>query len=253
MILRQVCVGLSRSARDKIRYFVALALIIILLSQTFVFAQTGTQSAQQISPTVSIEDKNIKNLKEKIATKVAELREKNNKAVSGFVTAISGLTIKIKDENDVEYDIKLDDALTKYSQIIGTQKKEIKLSDIKKETFVIVTGVANDKIINANIVYVDEMFLVKSGKITQVDSVNFSLKVLSSDKDSYMLDVETTTKQQMINVKTLEAERVGFSKIKEGDTIHFVVKKTGQENPPAGGNTYTAIKILIIPQEYFLK
>ena len=37
--------------------------------------------------------------------------------------------------------------------------------------------------------------------------------------------------------------------IKEGDTIHFVVKKTGTEK----NNTYTAVKILIIPQEYFMK
>lgn len=220
----------------------------LLFIHGFVLAQTGTQSAQQVSPTSIPEDKDIQNLKDKIATKVAELREKNNKAMSGFISTISGLTIKIKDENDVEYDIKLDDALTKYYQIVGAQKKEIKLSDIKKGMFIIVTGIANDKIINANIVYVDEMFLVKLGKITQVDSAGFSLKVLSSDKDSYTLDIETTTRQQMINVKTLEVERAGFSKIKEGDTIHFVVKKTGDEK-----NTYSPTKILIIPQEYFLK
>lgn len=240
---------MTKSDLVKIFYILLFIFIFGRLTSNPIFGQTGTQSAQQISPTRVFEDKDIQNLKEKIATKVAELREKNNKAVSGFVTTISGLTIKIKDENDVEYDIKLDDALTKYYQIIGTQKKEVKLTDIKKGIFVIVTGIANDKVINANIVYVDEMFLVKSGKITGVDSANFSLKVLSSDKDTYTLNVETTTKQQMINVKTLEAERSGFSKIKEGDTIHFVVKKNGQEKD----NTYTAIKILIIPQEYFMK
>jgi len=149
----------------------------------------------------------------------------------------------------VEYQIKLDDTLTKYYQIVGNNAKEIKVSDIKKDAFIITTGVENDKVITANIVYVDEMFLVKSGKITEVDKENYSLKVLSSDKDIYTLEIETTTKQQMINVKTLVAETSGFSKIKEGDTVHFVAKKTGPEK----NNTYTATKILIIPQEYFIK
>ncbi len=232
------------------RGIMTLLLTLFLSIQSITFAQTGTMAP---SPTLTLDEKNIQNLKEKIATKVAELREKNNKAVSGFVTSTSDLSIKIKDENDVGYEIKLDDALTKYYQVAGTLLKEKKLEDIEKNMFVIATGVASDTIINSNIVYVDEMFLVKFGKVTEVDVNNFSLKVLSSDKDTYTLEIETSTKQQMINVKTLEIERVGFSKIKEGDTIHFVVKKTGEESPPAGGNTYSPTKILIIPQEYFMK
>lgn len=242
---------MTKSDLAKMLYILLFILAFGRLTSNPIFGQqeTGTQSAQQISPTQSIEDKEIQNLKEKIATKVAELREKNNKAVSGFVTNISGLTITIKDESNVDFEIKLDDALTKYYQVAGTQLKEIKLSDIKKGIFLIITGVASDKTITANTVYVDEMFLIKSGKITEVDSSNFALKVLSSDKDIYTLEIETTTKQQMINVKTLEVERAGFSKIKEGDAIHFVVKKTGIEKE----NTYSAIKFLIIPQEYFMK
>jgi hypothetical protein len=230
----------------KLGLIVIMTVLIGRLWLSAVLAQTGTITP---SPTLTIDEKNIQNLKEKIATKVAELREKNNKAVSGFVTQIGDQSLKIKDEKDTEYEIKLDDALTKYYQVSGTQLKEIKLSDIKKGLFVIVTGVANDNVINANILYIDEMFLVKSGKITEVDKDNFSLKLLSSDKDAYTLEIETTTRQQMVNVKTLVAEPTGFSKIKEGDTIQFVVKKTGEEK----NNTYSPTKILIIPQEFFMK
>jgi hypothetical protein len=45
-------------------------------------------------------------------------------------------------------------------------------------------------------------------------------------------------------------EKSGFSKIKEGDTVHFVVKKTGEEKEL---NRYSAQKILVIPQEFFIK
>lgn len=210
------------------------------LTSNVTFAQTKS---------ATLDEKAIQDFKEKVATKVAELQAENNKAVSGFVTQVSGSTLTIKDENDAEYEIKPDESIAKYYQVVGSQRKEIQLSDIKKGSFIIVMGVANDKVINANSIYVDEMFLVKSGKITVVDSSNFALKVLSSDKDTYTLEIETSTKQQMINVKTFEEEKIGFSKIKEGDTVHFVVKKTGTEKD----NTYTAIKILIIPQEYFMK
>lgn len=234
--------------KKKIFSVIILLLTGIVILSSNIFAQTITPVATD-SSLITPDKKNIEKLKEKIATKVAELREKNNKAISGFVIDTGDQGIKIKDEKETEYEIKSDEILTKYYQISGTQLKEIKLSEIKKGFFVIATGVVNDNVINANIVYVDEMFLVKSGKITEVNKENYSLKVVTADKDVYILDIETTTKQQMINIKTLEFERTGFSKIKEGDTVHFVVKKTGEEK----NNTYKAVKILIIPQEYFVK
>jgi len=70
-----------------------------------------------------------------------------------------------------------------------------------------------------------------------------------ADKTVYTLSIETSTKQQIVNIKTLETERIGFSKIKEGDSIHFVVKVNGDEK----NNEYSTEKILIVPQEYFMK
>ncbi|EKE14390.1 MAG: hypothetical protein ACD_12C00530G0001 [uncultured bacterium] len=106
-----------------------------------------------------------------------------------------------------------------------------------------------DNIITANVVLIDENFLVDSGKITEINKESYNIKVLTSDKNTYSLDIETGTKQYMVNIKTLLRETIGFSKLKEGDTVHFVVKKTGKEK----NNNYSAVKILIIPQEYFIK
>ncbi len=39
------------------------------------------------------------------------------------------------------------------------------------------------------------------------------------------------------------------SKIKEGDTIHYVLKKTGKERE---ANRYSALRVMVIPQEYFI-
>ncbi len=234
-----------------IQYCFIVSLLYCLVTSSFVAAQTKTLTPSisvSVSPTVASVDKDIQNLKEKIANKVSEIRKQNNKAVSGFVVSNDGNTMKINN-NGEENQVKFDNTLTKYFKILGTQKKEIKADDIKKNDYAIVSGVVADNIINANVVLIDENFLVDSGKIIEINKDSYNIKVLTSDKNTYSLDIETYTKQFIVNIKTLDLERVGFSKIKEGDTVHFVVKKTGEEK----NNNYSAIKILIIPQEYFIK
>jgi hypothetical protein len=199
------------------------------------------------SPTIVV-DKDIQQLKDKIANKVSEIRKENNKAISGFVLKIDGNTMKLNNTENVNQ-VKFDDTLTKVFKVLGTSKKEIKINDITKDDYAIVSGVVADNIITANVVLIDENFLVDSGKITEINKENYNIKVLVSDKNTYSLDIETSTKQYMVNIKTLLKETVGFSKLKEGDIVHFVVKKTGIEKD----NNYSAVKILIIPQEYFIK
>jgi ribosomal protein S17 len=222
----------------------ALALILVLVSPAL--AQTASPSA---SPTGEVEDTAIEKLKEKVANKVTEIRRKNNKALAGTVLSKAGASFKIKTNDDQEYEIKLDDALTKYFRILGTKKQEIKQDDIEVDDYIIVTGVSSDKTITANTVFVDERFLVISGKISQVDKENYTLSIVTTAKEEIDLDIENTTRQSMINIKTHEPEASGFTKIKEGDTIHFVVSRPLNSKE----KNYSAKKVLIIPQEYFLK
>lgn len=234
-----------------IQYCFIVMLLYCLVTSSFVAAQTKTLTPSETassSPTVVV-DKDIQLLKDKIANKVSEIRKQNNKAVSGFVLNIDGNTMKLNNNGEVNQ-VKFDDTLTKVFKVLGTTKKEIKTDDIAKNDYAIVSGVVADNIITANVVLIDENFLVDSGKITEINKDSYNIKVLTSDKNTYSLDIETGTKQYMVNIKTLLKETIGFSKLKEGDTVHFVVKKTG--DPPAGGknNNYSAIKILIIPQEY---
>jgi len=210
-------------------------------------AQTKTATP---SPTSNVEDNDIKALREKIASKVAEQRQKNNKAVSGLVASASAKLIKIKTEDNEEYTVNIDDALTKYYQVVGNSRKEVDFSDIAKGSYVIVEGVINDKQIDANALYLDTQYFLKTGKITEVNKEDYSIKVLTTEKDIYILDVETYTKQLMLNMKSLALETIGFSKIREGDTIQFVVKKPEEEQNP---NRFSAQRFIIIPQEFFMK
>jgi len=222
-----------------------LAYLIILLAlvSSALFATSSVFSQE------ATDESAIDILKEKVADKVEELRQKNNKAISGFVQSNENNVIKIKTNAAEEYQVKLDPDLTKYFQIAGTTKKEIKSENIIADDYIIVTGVVTDKTISANAVFVDENFLVLTGRVSEVDKDNFSITVVTTAKEEITLDIETATKQSIVNIETVEIESTGFSKIKEGDTIHFVVKKT----PEITDNTYTAKKLLLIPQEYFIK
>jgi len=215
-----------------------------LVGNTMAQAPSATASS---SPTIEV-DKDIQQLKDKVANKVSEIRKENNKAVSGFITNIEGSLIKLSNNGEINK-VKIDDTLTKFFKVLGTSKKEIKNSDLSNDDYAIVSGVVTDNIITANVVLIDENFLVDSGKITEINKDNYSIKILTSDKNTYSIDIETSTKQYMINIKTLAKETIGFSKLKEGDTVHFVIKKTGKEK----NNNYPAYKILVIPQEYFIK
>ena len=204
--------------------YLASLLVGNALAQTKTLLPSPEASA---SPTTVV-DRDIQQLKDKIANKVSEIRKKNNKAISGFVLSNDGNKMKINN-NGEENQVKFDDTLTKYFKITGAQKKEIKVDDIKKNDYAIVRGGGGGNIITANVVLIDENFLVDSGKITEINKDNYNVKVLTSDKNTYSLDFETNTKQFMVNIKTLDLERVGFSKVKEGDTVHFVVKKIFSE------------------------
>lgn len=233
--------------------FIIIAGIIVLPVFLSVNGKTSATDSPTVTSTVTSEDRDIKAFKEKIASKVAQLRQKNSRVISGYVTEKTDNSLKMKTDNSQIYEIKLDQMLTKYHQIKGNQQSEIKYSDIEKGDYIIVSGIGSDKVLTANFIFIDEEMVVLSGRINEVNRENYTLKVETVDRDNYLLDIETTTKQQMINIKTLQIEKTGFSKIKEGDFIHFVIKKTATSLASSKEDRYYTHKILIIPQEYFLK
>ena len=170
-----------------------------------VFAQSVTEKSTpvEVSPTKSQEEVELESFKEKIATKVAELREKNLKAVSGEVLTIDTTSgsIKIKSDSEEEFEVRVDNDLTKYYQISNNQKFEIDESKVGVGTYIIATGIIKEKIIEANFIYIDETFIVATGKIFEVNSDDYYISIISSDKENYTLDIEKKTKQTILSRK----------------------------------------------------
>lgn len=231
-----------------ITYLFVISLLLFNLSVVRAEVAISTPSGTTASSSADTKESNdVKNIKEKLASIT---RKKDQRAMGGFCKIKDSKVSLVNNEGN-EYSVGIDESLTKVYQISGSSKKEIKSSDLKQDMYIVVTGPTVDKSINANLVFVDDAYIVQSGKITEVNNTDFFIKVTSQDKEEYTLDIEAGTKQNMINPKTLEIEKVGFSKIKEGDVVHFAAKKdTSDKNSK---NRFAAQKILVIPQEYFLK
>lgn len=219
---------------------IILFVLINLMISSFVYAQS--------TPSADLDE--AQTLKEKIASKVAELEKKDQRAFAGLITAISKTALKIQHNDGTAYNVKLDQDLTKVYIIAGADKSEAQISTLKKGDYIIVSGPIDGKNITANSIYKDEQFFIGAGKITEINLTDFYIRALTTEKDTYTLDLETSTKRFMLNTKTLEVETTTLAKIKEGDTIHFIYQKTGEEREK---NRYSSTKILIIPQEFFIK
>jgi len=227
----------------------------VLASVCIAATMTTAVLAIEATPSGSIDDKNVKILREKIATKVEEMRKKDQRAYAGKIRKIEDTSITIatiENNEEKDYLIKIDETLTNVFRIVGTVSREIKKSDLKNNDYVIVTGQQLNEGIEADTIHIDEEFLVRTGSIIEVSKESFFLKVVTSDKEEFTLDIQNSTKQFMYNMKSKENESTGFSKLKEGDTIHFVVSKTNPGDSTEK-NRYDAVRILVIPQEFIVR
>lgn len=236
-----------------------LLILITFFLGNQVYALTPTPSitapaSTKISPTPaasesSLIDKSIKLLKDKIATQVAKMDKNIFKLNIGRIIKKDETSFEIKTKDAKTLKIVFDKTLTKIFTISGATKKEISFIDLKVDDYVIVSGPQLDNSITANNIYKDEEYVIASGKVNEIDRTNFSVKIMTTDKDDYTVFVESTTKQSIINIKTILPEQGAFSKLKVGDTVHFLAVKPLDPKKLE----VTAIRFIVIPQEYFMK
>lgn len=212
---------------------------------------TPAQEAEEDKPSTATGelDEKVKILKEKIATKVAELREENKKVTAGRIIKTDDGSLEIKIREEKVYKVTFDETLTTVYSISGATKDEIEFADLKEGDFVIVSGSAVEDNISANFIYKDTEYMVTSGKVVRVNQSDFSVEVITAEKNNYILDIETSTKQRILDIDTFNLSPAGFSKFKEGDTIHFVTEKQTEKEATRS----SALRLLIIPQEYFIQ
>lgn len=233
----------------KNKIILSILFSLLIISQTGrVYSQGSQTTAAEVENDSGVEnalEKNAQILKDKIATKVAELAKKADTVVSGMIVNIDndGFALEQTDKNKIN--VTTDEVLTSYRKA-GAKPDTIERSELEKDDYVVVSGSNLEGEIAANLVYLQKPYLVLTGQITSVDSDAFQLEVVTTDKSQYQLDFEKGTVGQIMSTSDLELSKVGFSKLKVGDNVHFTVEDTGKEE-----KSYSLLRILIIPQEYF--
>ncbi len=232
---------------------------IIITSVLFIIAgavlslQAFAQSPAKLSPTDSNKttptkaadlDKEVESLKEKIANQVSELK-KGGTIIAGTINSIGKDTIEIAGEANKVFKIAIDDTVTNFHQIKGKSKTDIDLSDLEEGDYIFVSGPLVENTVTANDVYKDTPYIVGSGQITAVDTEAVTIDIVSTDKAELTIDISSKIRPKIMDSKTLEIERTTLSKVKSGDTIHYVVSSTDDEKK------VSAVSLLVIPQEYF--
>jgi hypothetical protein len=215
--------------------------------------ETTTPGAESLVATDSASTgtpSDIRKLRDRLASVVAELRKKDEQVIAGEVKSIDTTNLEVDTISSIVEKIQIDDTLTKYYRISGAAKEEITQKDVKQGSYVIVTGLRTEGSFSANEIYIDEPFDSKAGRITEIDSNTNTFKLETFDKETLTVVINKSAYQEYLNPKTAAVEQGGFTKMKEGDTAHVVYALKSIKSQTT---TITPARILVIPVGYFSK
>lgn len=199
----------------KLFITIVLMLPFLLGSETVFAATTPTPT-----PVVSKIEEQINNLKERIASRVAQLNLVEKRGVIGTVTDVSETQLSI---TDLKGDTRLIDVdeLTKFSS--PSSKSSFGISDITKGTTIGAIGLYNKDSRRLLARWVDVMALpqIFFGGVLTVNKDNFTFTMATRTNDSVNIDIENITKT-LSYTKADGVIRSGFSKIIVGERVLVV-------------------------------
>lgn len=207
------------------RSFLIFILGILLLPMAHpVYSQTATPSVTA-GPTISNSQKNeslvqqINELKDKIASRVAQLNLVEKHGVVGSVTESSDTRITLKTYTG-EVKIVDVDEITKFSS--PSAKSAFGISDVRPGSVLSAIGLYNkqSKHVLARFISSYTLPIFLHGKITEINEDDFTITVPTKEKKEMIVDIETTTR---INALTdNKITRSGFTKLNVGDRVDIV-------------------------------
>lgn len=228
----------------KILFSFLLAVGCWLLVVVRVNALTPTPSIKPTissSPTQMVNSEAINELKDRIASRVAQLKLVERRGIIGAVTDLSDTQLTLSDlQNNTRF-IDVDE-LTKFSS--PSAKGSFGISDLSKGTKLGVLGLYNKQSRRILARFIDVLSLPVSfhGAISEIDGKNYTLTVVTENNEQKTVDVENTTRT-LAYTKESGLVRAGFSKIKEQENI-IVIGFTDIKNK----NRIIASRILLFPE-----
>lgn len=215
-----------------------LGLVFSLLASPVFAAVAATPSAATTESATNSGTK-LEELKERLATKVAELRTSEKRAIYGTVKSKS-LTTLVVETKIKDLKVELTDDV-KIFQYLKGKRTELTLDDLTKGDSVTVYGDYDTTLdlLKATYILIQAIQPLRiSGTIGAIDRNDYSLTLKSPDGQTYTIDIETITKITRWD-KTNKFAKSGFSRMTEGETIHVVGSPV-----PKKENRISGIRIL---------
>jgi len=207
-------------------YFAILLIVTLIFISTTssVYAQNTTPATTNV-PTISSSQKNeslvqqINELKDKIASRVAQLNLVEKRGVVGTVTESSDTRITLKTYSGEVKIIGVDE-ITKFSS--PSAKGTFGISDVNPGSIISAIGLYNkqSKHVLARFVTSYTLPVFLHGKISEIDKDEFTITVPTKDTKKMVIDIETTTRVN--GFANGKIARVGFTKLNIGDLIDVV-------------------------------
>ncbi len=194
----------------------------------------STVQAATATPSSKLDD-----LKERLATKVAELRTTEKRAIFGTVKTVSE-TVLVVETKTKDVKIELADEI-KVVQYLKGKRTTLSISDIEKGDAVTVYGDYDTtlELLKASFVLIQSVTPLRvSGITSALDRKDFSLTLSGVEGQTYTIDIETTTKVTRWD-KTNKFSKSGFTRMVDGETIHVVGTAV-----PKKENRISALRIL---------
>lgn len=203
-----------------IRHTISLIALFVSLTSSVhpVLAATATSSATKPTGQTNLED-----LKERLATKVAELRDIITRALSGTITSVS-ISSAMIETTTKNYKIEFEDEI-KVAQIINGKRTDLTIDDIDKNDRVTVFGSYDTtlELLKAKFIFIESNKVLTRiiGTITDIDREGFALTIQTIDEKIMTADIEKTTKATGWTAEN-GIVKSGFSKMAIGDTVHVI-------------------------------
>jgi hypothetical protein len=214
------------------RIFFLFTIIFLLLNTVAAYA------SQETSENPENKINSVDQIKNKVASRVAELKLVEKKGLVGTVEKVDNNQIRIIDLNNKVRIIDVDE-LTNFS---SNDNDDFGLSDISKGSKISAVGLYNKESERLLARYITEtnipVFL--SGVISDKDSKNYTITLSTEDNKDFKVDIEKITKSYELTDN--ELEEAGFTKIEASQNALVI----GYPDPKEE-NRLSATKILVIP------
>ena len=191
-------------------FLILITSFLVLPQGSFAQTKTPTKTAIPSNDEIKKINEKVDQLKDKVASRVAQLKLVEKRGTLGIVESVSDTQITINDLNDKIRIIEVDE-FTKFS---SGSNNSYGISDIKKGAKISALGLYNKESEKLLARFVNEVSipLFLEGVISRKDENGFTITLSTEDGTNYKVDIERITKTFAYSDGELQTS--GFKKIK---------------------------------------